>query len=333
LSALERLHLRGNKIRDLDLGICNWPSLESLDVSNNQLRVVQRLDILSDSLCSLNLDGNKLQTLGAPSLPKLRILRLSDNSLKTIELRGMPALRTLYADGNALRAGTIQSLGKLKKLENLSLRNQGGSQCAVVVGREIRDVKRLYLSANPLPTHFLQEACFSVVYLELAACRLESLPSDMAQLVPNVRVLNLNYNFLLDLSPLAGLSRMRKLTIIGSRLQSARNVLRVLRSMPDLEMTDFRMNPFSLGWYLPLLVRDVPGALQPTESGSRKVGLGSTWEELDRKFRGDLPDGSYIGRLAYRGLVMEACQGIEQIDGVGVKEEERAKAQQLLRGV
>ena len=94
-----------------------------------------------------------------------------------------------------------------------------------------------------------------------------------------------------------------------------------------------RMNPFSLGWYLPLLVRDVPGALQPSEGASRKVGMGNTWEELDRKFRGDLPDGSYIGRLAYRGLVMEACQGISDIDGVAVRDEERAKAKQLLEGV
>lgn len=95
------------------------------------------------------------------------------------------------------------------------------------------------------------------------------------------------------------------------------------------------MNPFSLGWYLPLLVRDVPGALQPSEKGAkdRRVGMGSTWEELDRKFRGDLPDGSYVGRLAYRGLVMSACKGVVEIDGVVVRGEERTKAAALLSGV
>ena len=65
----------------------------------------------------------------------------------------------------------------------------------------------------------------------------------------------------------------------------------------------------------------------------RRVGMGSTWEELDRKFRGDLPDGSYVGRLAYRGLVMSACRGVGEIDGVVVRGEERAKAAALLSGV
>ncbi|KZV93648.1 L domain-like protein [Exidia glandulosa HHB12029] len=347
LVALEKLNLRGNKLRELDLGEVSWARIESLDVSKNSLRSVSGLEILKGSLASLNLDGNKLTTLNdgghALSMPKLRILRASDNALQRLEVGGMPALRTLYVDGNKLREGLadLYGLDRLRRLENLSLRNQDGvagkesrSQ-RVLPSKDIRDVKRLYLSANPLPLDFLQEACYNMVYLELAACRLEQLPPELAQLVPNLRVLNLNYNFLSDVSALAGLTRLRKLTVIGSRLTSVKGVIRILRGMPDIEMVDFRMNPFSLGWYLPLLVRDVPGALQPSEKGSkeRRVGMGSTWEELDRKFRGDLPDGSYVGRLAYRGLVMGACRGVQEIDGVVVRSEERVKAAALLSGV
>lgn len=88
------------------------------------------------------------------------------------------------------------------------------------------------------------------------------------------------------------------------------------------------MNPCTLGWYLPLLVRDIPGALQPSE------GKGdSGWQELDSKFRRDLPDESYIGRLAYRGLIMRACGRIRMVDGVEVTEKERVKAQHLLVGM
>jgi hypothetical protein len=131
-----------------------------------------------------------------------------------------------------------------------------------------------------------------------------------------------------------------------------------------------RMNPCTLGWYLPLLVKDVPGALQPSEAGFRLGGPGASkrsgpdlghtvdpgttsrggntsssrdgtsgvaptlaWHELDAKFRRDLPDEAYIGRLTYRGLIMRACQRVRMVDGVVVSRKEREKAEKLLQGV
>jgi protein NUD1 len=135
-----------------------------------------------------------------------------------------------------------------------------------------------------------------------------------------------------------------------------------------------RMNPCTLGWYLPLLVKDVPGALQPSEaanhsdresrgqctfkpSGPDLIQLeepgGSTrggnrnssrdgtsyvaptlaWHELDAKFRQDLPDEAYIGRLTYRGLIMRACPRVRMLDGVAISRKEREKAEKLLEGV
>jgi hypothetical protein len=131
------------------------------------------------------------------------------------------------------------------------------------------------------------------------------------------------------------------------------------------------MNPCTLGWYLPLLVKDVPGALQPSEpmhraseedrasqpSGPAELvqkGAGTSirggnkgtprdgttgvapmlaWHELDAKFRRDLPDEAYIGRLTYRGLVMRACSKVRMLDGVVVSRKEREKAEKLLEGV
>ena len=95
-------------------------------------------------------------------------------------------------------------------------------------------------TGNPLPGGFLAEPCYNVVYLELAACRLTVLPANFSQLVPNVRVLNLNYNFLEDTRPLEGLTRLRKLTVIGSRVRSTRMLVRTVRGMGDIEMLDFR---------------------------------------------------------------------------------------------
>lgn len=76
--------------------------------------------------------------------------------------------------------------------------------------------------------------------MELAACRLNALPPDLAALVPNLRVLNLNYNFIEDAKSLEGLTRLKKLTLIGSRLRGTKPLLRVLQRMPDVEMLDFR---------------------------------------------------------------------------------------------
>jgi len=135
--------------------------------------------------------------------------------------------------------------------------------CSHLSTRQFRDVKRLYLSGmwcasrrskewstenecvsgwlgNKLKTNFIEEACYNLVYLEVAACRLTTLPGELARLAPNLRVLNLNYNFLEDVAGLDGLTRLKKLTMIGSRLKGTKPLIRVLQGMPDVEMLDLR---------------------------------------------------------------------------------------------
>ncbi|KAF8895303.1 hypothetical protein BD779DRAFT_1797151 [Infundibulicybe gibba] len=333
MDGLVKLSLQGNCIQSVDLAQNRWTRLEMLNLSHNRLDSIYGLASLP-SLIALNIDHNVLGNLELDGpMPKLRILRISGNRLHQLHVAPMPNLRTLYADNNSL--SSLVKVNRLTKLEHLSLRNQSGRGLNLLT-RDVRDVKRLYLSGNPLKPGFLEEPCYNLVYLELAACRLTALPEDMSRLLPNLRVLNLNYNFLEDARPLEGLTRLRKLTIIGSRLKGSKPLIRLLQRMPDVEMLDFRMNPCTLGWYLPLLVKDVPGALQPSEgAGEGKKGEKSAhgWQELDSKFRRDLPDDAYIGRLAYRGLVMRACGRIRMLDGVEVSEKERVKAHQLLVGI
>ncbi|KAI0259785.1 hypothetical protein BC834DRAFT_832867 [Gloeopeniophorella convolvens] len=371
MDCLVKLSLQKNSIDSADFTQYSWPRLEVLNVSQNRIQRVAGLSLLP-SLVVLNLDNNSLDELEAHGiLPRLRILRLSANRLKRLDASRFPSLRTLYVDNNSL--AEISHANRLNKLENLSLRNQGGKGLSLPIC-DVRDVKRLYLSGNALPPDFLSEPCYNLVYLEAAACRLSKLPTNLSTLVPNLRVLNLNYNFLDDVKPLEGLRRLNKLTIIGSRLKGTKGLIKVLRGCPDVEMVDFRMNPCTLGWYLPLLVKDVPGALQPSEAAQRasggkrgqgtaapsgpdlgqKGGSGATsrggnrddprdgtsgdapavsWHELDAKFRRDLPDEAYIGRLTYRGLVMRACSKVRMLDGVAVSRKEREKAEKLLEGV
>ncbi|PFH53866.1 hypothetical protein AMATHDRAFT_78647 [Amanita thiersii Skay4041] len=327
MDGLVKLSIQGNCIQSINLRQFKWTRLEMLNMSRNHLEAIQGLASLQ-SLIALNLDNNQLEELKADGyISKLRILRISGNRLQELNAASFPNLRTLYADNNSLMH--LAKLDRLTRLENLSLRNQRGRGLNLLT-RDVRDVKRLYLSGNAIKSGFLEEHCYNLVYLELAACRLTALPEEMARLVPNLRVLNLNYNFLEDVRPLEGLTRLKKLSIIGSRLKGTKALIRLLQRMPDVEMLDFRMNPCTLGWYLPLLVKDVPGALQPSEGG--RVG-GRGWQELDSKFRRDLPDETYIGRLAYRGLVMGACPRIRILDGVEISEKERRKAEVLLEGI
>ncbi|KAG9315536.1 hypothetical protein JVU11DRAFT_3156 [Chiua virens] len=337
LEALTKLSVQGNQIREVDFSLFRWLRLEMLDLSQNQLVRVTSLARSLPALTVLNLDGNSLDDFDAGGvMTRLRILRASNNRLHSLNVGHLTNLRTLYLDNNAL-AGLVKG-ERLVKLENLSMRNQSCRDFHVST-RQFRDVKRLYLSGNKLKTNFIEEACYNLVYLEIAACRLTALPRELARLTPNLRVLNLNYNFLEDVAGLEGLTRLKKLTMIGSRLKGTKPLIRVLQRMPDVEMVDLRMNPSTLGWYLPLLVRDVPAALQPSEhggSGGRRRGEKGgeyEWQELDAKFRRDLPDEVYVGRMAYRGLVMRACPRIRMLDGVEVSEKERAKANQLLQGI
>ncbi|CUA67143.1 Septation initiation network scaffold protein cdc11 [Rhizoctonia solani] len=326
-TSLVKLNMKGNCLKSVSLEAYTWPHIDSIDFSNNGMKTVTGLSTMP-TLVTLNLDHNALTSLHIEApLPRLRNLRVSDNKLTELDCSSFVNLRTLYVDNNKL--GTLRHIEKARRLENLSLRNQSGRALYLSMSH-IRDVKRLYLSGNPLDPGFLEVPCYNLAYLELAACRLSTLPPDLCRLVPNLRVLNLNYNFLSDARPLAGLMRLRKLTVIGSRLKATKPLLRSLQTMKELEMLDIRMNPFSLGWYLPLLVRDVPGALQPSETNEKSS---TPWSDLDVKFRRDLPDELYIGRLAYRGLVMRVCPQVRIIDGIEITQPERTKAQKLLLGI
>lgn len=79
-----------------------------------------------------------------------------------------------------------------------------------------------------------------MIYLELADCQLTSVPSNLGQLIPNVRVLNLNYNFIGEMGGLEELKRLKKLSMIGSRLRGTRGIIRALKRMEEVEMVDFR---------------------------------------------------------------------------------------------
>ncbi|KAK0201606.1 hypothetical protein DFS33DRAFT_1440853, partial [Desarmillaria ectypa] len=308
---LIKLSLAGNCLRGVvDIG--HWAKLEVMNLSGNQVEGLRQVERLSQ-LVVLHVEDNQLSELDIGRLAKLRILRASGNRIKKAEVGGLAALRTLYLDGNCLK--TVGGLDRLCRLEKLSVRNQNAMY--VLATRDVRDVKRLYVSGNKVPKSlFADEACYNLNYLEIAGCAIRELPTTFAQMVPNVRIINLNYNQLKSIEPLRGLRRVKRLSVVGCRLETTRGIVRTLRGMEELEVVDCRMNPCTLGWYAPLL-----------------KGTAEGWAELDAGFRRGLPDSSYVGRLAYRGLVMAGCVGVRVVDGVAVSAKEREKASGVLRSL
>ena len=184
----------------------------------------------------------------------VRMLRLSDNDLSSLDLSRFPRLRTLYVDVNRLT-----SLGHSGgRLENLSLRSQRVAGLRLEA-KVLENVKRLYISGEqypPLPGvaaeqrtgNALADDCFptcplySLVYLEAAACKLSSLPTSVMRNMPNLKILNLNYNFLINLDGLHGMRGLRKLTVVGNRLggSGSTGVVKGLNSLVGLEEVDLR---------------------------------------------------------------------------------------------
>ncbi len=60
--------------------------------------------------------------------------------------------------------------------------------------------------------------------------------------MPNMKILNLNYNFLDNVDGLRGLSGLRKLTVVGNRLggSGSTGVVKGLKGLIGLEEVDLR---------------------------------------------------------------------------------------------
>jgi hypothetical protein len=238
------------------------------------------------------------------------------------------------------------------------------------------------MAGNPLPAGFFSgRPLKQLIYLELAACSLSIWPADLWVVAPNLEILNVNYNFLQNLDGVEGLHKLRKLSCVGAKLgEGSRGVMRGLKGLSSLEEIDLRcvrscsmkpggahvtsrMNPSTLGFYLPLFFPSPssspdPGnqprptahnplpsvtlaTIRPPDtpaSKSRRSNVPShttqpgevEWNVLDAQFRKSLPNEWYSKRLVYRGLIMQECRGLRRLDGVRVGEAERNKASRLL---
>jgi len=120
----KNLNLHGNHIRRIQgLQTKRWSgNLESLDLSANQISVIEGLESLTRLSC-LSLAGNLLSFIGSglPHLTRLSALDLSFNQLVSIQgISSLPSLHTLSLHGNQL-AHSQDVIPELTSLPNLAV--------------------------------------------------------------------------------------------------------------------------------------------------------------------------------------------------------------------
>jgi Leucine-rich repeat (LRR) protein len=322
LDGLLSLRLRGNLVESLDFAGTKLHRLTDLDLRDNRVKVVKNIHVLQ-CLSTLDLENNDLSNFSmdvSEQLLALKYLKLSGNNLESIDVSLFPNLRLLYLDRN--RLGSVMGLLKTKHLDSLSMREQQkGAVIDPAFLDEAFEVRKLFLSGNPLHTFEPRITFLNLQYLELANCGLESLPIEFGQMLPNTRVLNLNFNALRDIKPLLGIVRLKKLHLAGNRLTRLRKTTNILAQFPTLTLFDLRSNPLTQGFYSPIiesrLVKregvDVDEADRP-----EPFTLGPADREKDEKYAGCLDMDTRMLRRVYEMLILSGCVRLKTLDGLSV---------------
>ncbi len=272
-------------------------------------------------------DGNVLSSFelsGPTSLPHLHTLRLGRNRLGSLDVSNFPSLRELYLDGNRIQS--IDGLGSLEHLECLSIREQEnlamGASGKEQILSNCSEIRSLHLSGNLPPSLNPNINFLNLQHLELATCGLQTLPPALGKMLPNVRTLNLNFNALTDISPLAGIARLSKLLIAGNRLTRLRKTIRVLSSLRSLKEVDLRHNPLTHGFYALVM----PSRLHPTDiehvnmqdapSEIEPYTLPPADAEADETFQRKLDPDTRLRRAVYEKIMGHWCRSIKIVDGL-----------------
>jgi protein NUD1 len=308
--SLQTLRARGNAIERLNFDGANLQRLTSLDLESNEIREIESLHELS-SLTYLNLKGNQLVKFSSAEPLALKHLIVSDNKLRKVDVASIPRLHLLYADRNKLT--TVAGLSRVPHLDSLSLREQGGPKPFDVSFLETAyEVRKLFLSGNHLGFFDPPRDFLNLQLLDLANCGLQRLPDNIGHLMPNLRVANLCFNGLSDVSGLTGIPRLKRLLLAGNRLANMKSLLGVLSQFPWLTEVDLRDNLITLGFYPPMRVVVRDGEAQNTDI----FKLPDADAERDARYCGRLDMETRIQRRVYERKCVQSCKHLQKLDGL-----------------
>ncbi|XP_078613906.1 leucine-rich repeat and calponin homology domain-containing protein 1-like isoform X12 [Branchiostoma floridae x Branchiostoma japonicum] len=173
LSDVTCADLSKNRFQEWPLEVCDYTSLENVDLYNNNIKAVPDMAVNLQCLTWLNLSRNQLTTLPIPLcyLP-LQVLVVSNNKLVSLP----------------------EDIGKLKKLMNLDVSCNEISTLPLQIG-EMESLRELNIRRNHLQT-LPEELCqLRITRLDISCNKVTSLPACY-------RHLQTLCEFILDNNPL-----------------------------------------------------------------------------------------------------------------------------------
>ncbi|KAG5363601.1 Septation initiation network scaffold protein [Yarrowia sp. B02] len=358
LGKLEGLmHLTANHNRlanTLNLDEFRWPSLEQLYLNSNELVKVYGVETLPQ-LIILGLNNNYLSRFkpGAPlatvngidvglsklspanraKRPRLRRLMVCGNKLNSLDISLCHRLMVLKADHNNL--SIVDGIANCPELVTLSLGGQRVPLANLDSASDVRDLllvgTKIDIERFPLTMPFM-----NLNRLDLSNCGLKRLPVDFARECMNVRVLNLNFNELEDLTPLMVIPKLTHLFLVGNRIPRDSKSLRLLISeLAFLRALDTRNNPETEEFYPDLMsvMRDngIHGKnISMQYTSTQTAEFEQAWQERDAKFVRNLKAHhreTYEDRILYQTQAMLRVKAggglLYWMDGVLLGKDER----------
>lgn len=280
LTELNCLH--NSLTNEVDCSKLKLPNLIKLNLLNNEITLVTSINALP-KLVVLNLNENKLTKITCETRhTNLKKLELKFNQMRILNLRPYPQLRILRIDGNALG---VSDFHRLNNLEELLAKCQSSPNIVDLVVKGACDVRMLDLSGNQF---------FDIIYfshksfergvqanlfknlnkLVLVAMDLCKIPPLFSNMFPNVRLLNLNFNRLTDISGLSELQNLKKLYLVSNEIRRVKLVCNGLTGARNsLKVLDLRLNPCTVDMY--------PYVFSPEESKGNS-NSSTTYIRLDR---------------------------------------------------
>ena len=111
------------------------------------------------------------------------------------------------------------------------------------------EAQTIRLARNTIPELQLNHACMSVKHLDLSDTGLVSLPANFGIQLATLRSLDLSYNGVRDIRPLAPLIVLETLKLVSCRVERLRKTVATVGNLKKLRSVDMTNNPLTQGFY------------------------------------------------------------------------------------
>ncbi len=232
LPALTSLGLSGCALTETNLAQINaCHQLTQLDLSNNQIASLDPINELI-YLEYLNVSSNHLSAISAVDFPALLSLDLSHNWLSDLTgIENYQALTSLNISDNTVT--DLTPVSKLKNLSELWMSNNTPSnvkKLSALKNLVMLDVSGCGLASLSVVNDFPALSSLLANYNEIAS---------LSTFKKQVQELQINYNPLVDLTPLAGQKELISLEAIGTQIKD----VSCLTGLATLEVLDISDTP------------------------------------------------------------------------------------------